>query len=89
MHVVAVGNDLRFPGVQGPRTAMTKFINWYVSKLHHAASQDATLSVAFLKVINLLAPPHSILQPQLAWRVLRGNLLPRAPHLSPPKMLPS
>lgn len=69
----AVGNDLRFPEIEGPRTAMTKFINWYVGKLHHAAHHDAEVSVAFLKVVNLLAPPPSIMAPGIMWRVWRGN----------------
>lgn len=69
----AVGNDLRIPQVEGPRTGMVKFINWYVEKLHHAARHDEVVSVAFLKVINLLTPPPSIMQPGIAWRVLRGN----------------
>ncbi|MBX3001544.1 MAG: hypothetical protein KF893_23685 [Caldilineaceae bacterium] len=80
----AVGNDLRFPVVEGPRTAMTKFINWYVSKLHHAAHHDAEVSVAFLKVINLLAPPPSIMAPGIMWRVWRGN---RATRNSQPVLL--
>jgi len=76
----AVGNDLRIPQVEGRRTGMVKFINWYVEKLHHAAQHDEVVSVAFLKVINLLAPPPSIMQPGIAWRVLRGNL--RSPNKS-------
>lgn len=72
----AVGNDLRFPEIEGPRTAKTKFVNWYLGKLHHAAHQDARVSVAFLKVVNLLAPPSSILRPGIVWRVLRSNLWP-------------
>lgn len=75
----AVGNDLRFPEIEGPRNAMTNFINWYISKLHHAAQQDAVLSVAFLKVVNLLQPPPSLLHPSVVWRVVRGNLWHR-PH---------
>lgn len=69
----AVGNDLRFPEIEGPRTTMTKFINWYVSKLHHAAHDDPEVSVSFLKVVNLLAPPPSIMAPRIMWRVWRGN----------------
>ncbi len=84
----AVGNDLRFPETAGPRSAMTRFINWYLGKLHHAAHRDAALSVAFLKVVNLLEPPPSVLRPRVMWRVLRGNLwgprggpqAPDAPH---------
>src|SRR5690606_15747079 len=53
----AVGNDMRFAETTGPRTAMTRFINWYLGKLHHAAHHDAEVSLAFLRVANLLAPP--------------------------------
>jgi 2-polyprenyl-6-methoxyphenol hydroxylase-like FAD-dependent oxidoreductase len=73
----AVGNDLRFPEIEGPRTRMTRFINWYIGKLHHAAQRDEAVSVAFLKVVNLLEPPPSILRPGIVWRVLRGNIWPR------------
>lgn len=69
----AVGNDLRFPEVEGRRSPMTRFINWYLEKLHHAAHRDAVVSVAFLKVVNLVAPPPSVMRPGIAWRVLRGQ----------------
>lgn len=86
----AVGNDLRFPEIEGPRTAMTKFINWYVGKLHHAAHHDAEVSVAFLKVVNLLAPPPSIMAPGIMWRVWRGNVAPRRqPALLPERIMVS
>ncbi|HRQ40453.1 MAG TPA: monooxygenase [Chloroflexota bacterium] len=74
----AVGNDLRFPEVEGPRNGMVRFINWYISKLHHAAQHDAVVSVAFLKVVNLVEPPPSVMHPRIMWRVLRGNLGARA-----------
>ncbi|HMQ29214.1 MAG TPA: hypothetical protein PKD53_00740 [Chloroflexaceae bacterium] len=77
----AVGNDLRFPEIAGPRTAMTRFINWYLGKLHHAAHHDAEVSLAFLRVVNLQAPPPSLFRPAIVWRVLRGNL---EPHRSEP-----
>lgn len=73
----AVGNDLRFPAIAGPRTAMARFINWYLERLHRAAHRDGEVSLAFLRVANLLAPPPSILRPAIVWRVLRGNLWPR------------
>jgi 2-polyprenyl-6-methoxyphenol hydroxylase-like FAD-dependent oxidoreductase len=71
---IAVGNDLRHPSVQGPRPAMVRFINWYIGKLHVAAQHDEKLANAFLRVANLVAPPPTLLQPSVAWRVLRGNL---------------
>lgn len=72
----AVSNDLRFPEVEGPRSPMTRFINWYLGKLHHAAHRDPVVSVAFLKVVNLVAPPPSVMQPGIAWRVMRENARP-------------
>jgi hypothetical protein len=86
----AVGNDLRFPEIDGRRTAMTRIVNWYLGRLHHAAHHDAQVSVAFLKVVNLLAPPPSILRPGIVWRVLRANLWPNRGKAAPqPTHLPA
>lgn len=70
----AVGNDLNYPEVEGPRTPMVRFLNWYIGKLHLAAHHDAEVSIAFLKVINMMAPPPTILHPRIVWRVIKGNL---------------
>jgi 2-polyprenyl-6-methoxyphenol hydroxylase-like FAD-dependent oxidoreductase len=69
---IAVGNDLRNPRVAGSRPPMLRFINWYIGKLHLAAMHDGTLSTAFLKVVNLMVPPPSLLSPAIAWRVWCG-----------------
>jgi len=71
---ITVGNDLRHPRVEGSRTPLRRFINWYIGQLHRAATQDDTLARAFLEVANLTAPPPSLLMPANAWRVWRGNL---------------
>jgi hypothetical protein len=70
---IAVGNDLRHPHVKGARPPMLRFINWYIGKLHVAATRDSTLATAFLKVVNLMMPPSSLLSPAIARRVWRGN----------------
>jgi hypothetical protein len=70
----AVGTDLSYPEVEGERTPFIRFINWYIGKLHIAAQTDAQVSIAFLKVINMIAPPPSILHPRIVWRVIQGNL---------------
>lgn len=72
---IAVGADLRYPQVKGPRNPMVNFINWYVAKLHIAARHDPQVVLAFQKVANLMAPPPSILAPKIALRVLWGNLV--------------
>jgi len=75
--LLAVGNDLRFPEVEGRRDPMLRFVNWYLPKLHRAARRDLALALAFQRVANLLAPPPSILHPAVAVRVLAGNLRAR------------
>ena len=74
---IAVGNDLRMPETVGPRNAGVNFINWYLSKLHRAAHYDSVPALAFHRVGNLLAPPPSVMQPRVVWRVLVGNLRSR------------
>jgi hypothetical protein len=72
----AVGSDLSFPQVEGRRTPMNRFLNGYMRRLQGAAHEDARVSIAFLKVINMLAPPSSLLHPRTVWRVLKANLRP-------------
>jgi hypothetical protein len=69
---IAVGNDLRHPQVQGPRSAKVRFINWYIGKLHMAARCDAALANAFLKVANLTMSPAGLLHPSVVMRVIYG-----------------
>ncbi|MGO4305870.1 NAD(P)/FAD-dependent oxidoreductase [Cupriavidus sp. RAF12] len=73
---IAVGNDLRHPEVKGACPPMRRFINWYIGKLHLAAAHDSTLATAFLKVVNLMMPPSSLLSPAIAMRVWQGNRKP-------------
>ena len=76
----AVGNDLSFSEIEGPRTPMVRFLNWYLDKLHQAAHMDDQVSIAFLKVINMSAPPPSMLHPGIIWRVLKANLRGQQPE---------
>lgn len=78
----AVGTDLSYPEVEGTRTPLLRFLNWYFGKLHIAAQTDAQVSIAFLKVINMVAPPPSILHPGIVWRVIKGNLQQNQQHPS-------
>jgi 2-polyprenyl-6-methoxyphenol hydroxylase-like FAD-dependent oxidoreductase len=73
---IAAGGDLRNPQVEGARSPMLRFINWYIDKLHLAATEDSALATTFLKVVNLMMPPPSLLRPAIARRVLRGSLWP-------------
>jgi 2-polyprenyl-6-methoxyphenol hydroxylase-like FAD-dependent oxidoreductase len=71
---IAVGADLRFPGIRGARTAKVRLVNAYLARLHVAAATDPVLGRAFLRVVNLMDRPEGLLRPAIALRVLRGNL---------------
>jgi 2-polyprenyl-6-methoxyphenol hydroxylase-like FAD-dependent oxidoreductase len=69
---IAVGADLRFPEVEGPRTPKVRMVNAYLARLHVAAGSDPVLGRAFLRVVNLIDPPEHLMSPELAFRVMRG-----------------
>jgi 2-polyprenyl-6-methoxyphenol hydroxylase-like FAD-dependent oxidoreductase len=70
---IAVGADLRFPEVEGPRTPKVRMVNAYLARLHVAAGSDPVLGRAFLRVVNLIDPPEHLMRPELAFRVMRGT----------------
>ncbi len=74
----AAGNDLRMPEVVGPRTPGVRFFNWYIAKLHVGARDDRSLAMAFHQVAGLLAPPSSLLEPNVIARVLLTAPIQRA-----------
>ena len=69
---IVVSGDLRFPEVEGRRTASIRFINAYMARLHRTAHHDPVVARAFNDVASLLAPPQSLMRPGILWRVLRG-----------------
>lgn len=75
---MAVGGDLVFPGVEGPRTHRLRMASAYIARLHAAAARDARLARAFVRVSGLVDGPEALLHPSVALRVLRQSLR-RAP----------
>ncbi|MBV9378965.1 MAG: monooxygenase [Alphaproteobacteria bacterium] len=71
---IAVGGDLQHRAVEGKRTTQLRFVNWYLMKLFQAAQYDAVLATRFLEVANLMKPPSSLMTPQIALRVWKGNM---------------
>ena len=87
---ISVGNDLRFPAVEGPRTRRTKVLNAYLSRLYRAASADAEVGAMFLKVANFMVPPQGLLAPRILRRVWRGRRgAPAATRAAGPQVNPS
>jgi 2-polyprenyl-6-methoxyphenol hydroxylase-like FAD-dependent oxidoreductase len=81
---IAVGADLQFDHVQGPRPLKVRLVNRYLARLHIAAENDPVLGLAFLRVLNLLDRPERLLTPANALRVLRGNRSRRRPSQDRP-----
>jgi 2-polyprenyl-6-methoxyphenol hydroxylase-like FAD-dependent oxidoreductase len=70
----SVAADLALPGVPGTRTRTIRMANAYLPRLLAAASSDATLSIAFIRVAGLLDRPAGLLRPDRAlrtWRLTR------------------
>jgi 2-polyprenyl-6-methoxyphenol hydroxylase-like FAD-dependent oxidoreductase len=70
---LAVGEDFRFPETEGRKPPFTEFINAYVEKVHRATQRDPVVFTQFLRVMNLMAPPTSLMTPKIMWRVLLGR----------------
>lgn len=66
---VAASSDLRFPQIEGRRPPGSRLVNAYLSRYYRAASRDATLAAAFIRVANLVDPPTGLLSPAAMARV--------------------
>lgn len=64
---------LAFSQAQGRRTLANRTFGRYLVRLQKAASTDATLAKALLRVNNLVDPPAALFSPHVLWRVLRGR----------------
>ncbi|WP_409465489.1 FAD-dependent oxidoreductase [Amycolatopsis sp. GA6-003] len=68
---ISTGGDLDFPGVPGERTPEVVEGNRFLARLAAAATEDPVLTEAFLKVAGLVAPPDSLMSPDVVARVDR------------------
>lgn len=73
---IAAGSDFAFPGVTGPRPAGTGVVNWYLDRVHRAASTDRIVCRAFFDVANLLRPASTLFSPRIVARVAKACLRP-------------
>ncbi len=70
---LAVGEDFRFPETTGPKPAGVDVLNRYVARVHRATLEDPVVGAAFIRVMNLMAPPSSLMSPGLMLRVWQAN----------------
>jgi len=66
---LATGSDRRMPGMPA-KPLPERLLDRYLDRLLAVAAGDAAVTVAFGRVLNLLAAPPSLLAPRVAWRVL-------------------
>ena len=71
--MLAAGNDLRLTKPDAAVGRATKFVRWYMDRLHRVARTDVIVATAFLRVAGLLEPPGSLFKPALALRVLASR----------------
>jgi 2-polyprenyl-6-methoxyphenol hydroxylase-like FAD-dependent oxidoreductase len=68
--LIATGEDLRYPQVEGTRPPGSSLVNRYLERVHAVASDDPVVCRKFFDVLNLLAPPASLMAPSVMFRVL-------------------
>jgi 2-polyprenyl-6-methoxyphenol hydroxylase-like FAD-dependent oxidoreductase len=66
---LSVGPDLAIEGVTGPALPPSPLTGEYLQQLQLAATEDATLAEAFLRVTALIDPPPALLRPEITARV--------------------
>ena len=81
---IVMGEDFRYPSVEGRRPFGFALSRWYLDHVHQAATVDKRVLAAFFQVAGLLASPSHLLQPAIVWRALRS----RAPALIGAQSLP-
>jgi 2-polyprenyl-6-methoxyphenol hydroxylase-like FAD-dependent oxidoreductase len=65
----AVGADLKYPEVEVFRAPEVEQINAFMSQMYLAASQDKEVSQSLVRLINLLAGPEALQDPEFIERV--------------------
>jgi hypothetical protein len=76
----AVLNDLRFPEVIGRRPTLMRFLHHYLPRLYERGREDPFIARKVLEVVNMEAPPSTLLAPRVLWRVLRPRRHPLRPQ---------
>lgn len=76
--LMATGEDLRYPTTEGGERNMgTRLTHRYFDRVIGAATRDAHVNLAFLNVLQLVAPPTTLFRPGiLAPALLRGGTRP-------------
>jgi 2-polyprenyl-6-methoxyphenol hydroxylase-like FAD-dependent oxidoreductase len=76
---IAIGNDLAFPGAQGPRSRKLQVLGAYMTRLQAAAARNPDVARAFVRASNMIDAPEALMHPAVLLRVLRDGRLSSHP----------
>jgi 2-polyprenyl-6-methoxyphenol hydroxylase-like FAD-dependent oxidoreductase len=76
---LAVGADLALPGVTGPALPASPLTPEYLRRLQLAATEDAAVAAALVRVTSLVDPPPALLRPEIVRAVERAQAAAAAP----------
>lgn len=74
---LAVGEDFRFPGVQGPKPPGTDQINRYVLSVNRTAHHNREVARHFFQVMHMIHPPTALFHPRVVLQVIWNRVLRR------------
>ena len=72
--MIAAGSDFAFPGVSGRKPAGTDFVNWYLERVHRAASTDHDGLPCVLQCGQPAEPASTLFHPRVVTRVAKACL---------------
>jgi 2-polyprenyl-6-methoxyphenol hydroxylase-like FAD-dependent oxidoreductase len=70
---MTTGVDLSFPGVEGHRTLKLRMIQKYMQRVLMAATQDPSVTEAFMRSAGMVDMPQALMRPGLFVRVMRTS----------------
>jgi 2-polyprenyl-6-methoxyphenol hydroxylase-like FAD-dependent oxidoreductase len=83
--MLATGEDLRYPEIEGRRSLGTRLFNWYARRVIGLTASHPFVTVAFFQVQHLLKPLVSLFEPHIVWAVVSDELLSRRQKLGESK----
>jgi 2-polyprenyl-6-methoxyphenol hydroxylase-like FAD-dependent oxidoreductase len=66
---LATGEDFRYAETTGARGRALRFLHWYTSKVHAAASVSPQVTERFYEVMHMLKAPTAMFTPAIMWKL--------------------
>jgi len=70
-----IAADLSLPEIEGPRPLSVRITNAFMESALTAAERDVECAVQFLRIVQMLDGPASMLRPGFIFRAIRANIV--------------